>query len=159
MYAIKRLKAAKAAWYWVVHFRRSGKLHYRRFYDNKCGGSAAARRSAVVWRDEQLTRVRVLSVKEFCETPRGNNTSGVTGVHFLTPASQPEGKWQARLKLSDGTYHTKSFSVRRHGATKAFELAVEARKAMLHELDDRPYVHDPVALRFAHAGKKGTNDG
>jgi hypothetical protein len=31
MYAISRLKAARSAWYWVVHLRRRGKLHYKRF--------------------------------------------------------------------------------------------------------------------------------
>lgn len=149
MYAIKRLQADKGTWYSVVHFRRAGKLYYRRFYEPKYGGTVAARRAAVAWRDQKLIETKALGILEFCEIKRGNNTSGVTGVHFLTPASQPEGIWQARLKLGDGTTQTKSFSVRRHGERKAFRLAKAARRQMLAAATDRPFVRDPVARRFA----------
>jgi hypothetical protein len=52
----------------------------------------------------------------------------VPGVHFLTPPAQPEGIWQARLKLADGTKTTKTFSVRKHGHRKAFRLDVAGRR-------------------------------
>ena len=76
-------------------------------------------------------------------------SSGVPGVHFLTPAAQPEGIWQAKLKLADGTRWTKTFSVRKHGYDKAFRLAGAARREMLRNAEDRPYVYDPLAKRFA----------
>lgn len=41
-------------------------------------------------------------MREFCQQKRANNTSGVPGVHFLRPAKQPEGIWQARIRLPDG---------------------------------------------------------
>jgi hypothetical protein len=41
MYAIVRQKAARNAWYWAVHLKRRGKLHFRRFYDGAHGGSRA----------------------------------------------------------------------------------------------------------------------
>jgi len=53
MYAITRRKAALNAWYWVVHFRRRGKLYSKRFYDVKQGSSKkaiAAPRQSVVTR-------------------------------------------------------------------------------------------------------------
>ena len=97
MYAINRRQAARGTWYWVVHFHRAGRLYSQRFYEPKHGGTVAARRAAIAWRDEKLAEIKALSILEFCELKRGNNTSGVTGVHFLTPARQPEGIWQARL--------------------------------------------------------------
>ena len=70
-------------------------------------------------------------------------------IHFLTPPVQPEGIWQAKLKLADGTCTTKTFSVRKHGERKAFGLAVAARREMLERAQDRPYLYDPLAMRMA----------
>ena len=97
----------------------------------KYGGSRPARQAAIAWRDEQLTKTKVLGVLEFCQKMRSNNRSSVPGVHFLTPPVQPEGIWQAKLKLADGTCTTKTFSVRKHGERKAFGLAVAARREMI----------------------------
>ena len=149
MYAIKHLQADKGTWYWSVNFSRNGQHHYRRFYEPKYGGSDAALQAAIAWRDEKLAEARVLGVLEFCQKKRSNNSSGVPGVHFLTPAAQPEGIWQARLKLADGTNTTKTFSVQKHGKRKAFKLAVAARREMLQRAKDRPYVYDPLAKKFA----------
>ena len=149
MYAIKRQMAAKAAWFWVVAFSRNKTRYYKRFYELKHGGSDLARAAAVAWRDEQLRQVKVLTVAEFCEKRRSNNTSGVPGVVFLTSKRQPQGLWQARLKLANAPLKSKSFSVRQYGFAKACELAIAARQAMLEAAGDIPYVHDPVALRFA----------
>jgi hypothetical protein len=148
VYALKRLQAGSGTWYWAVHFNRKGKLHYRRFYDPKYGGSAKSRKAAVAWRDEQLATVPVLTKLEFCQQVRDNNTSGVPGVHFLTPTRQPLGIWQARLKL-DGIARTKTFSVRTHGNERALQMAIEARHAMLEAADDTLYLRDKVAIRKA----------
>jgi hypothetical protein len=149
MYALRRGKAAKAAWYWVVSFSRDGKLRTKRFYDQRHGGDAAALAAAVAWRDAELAKAPPLSLAEFCSKPRGNNTSGVTGVFFVTPARQQDGVWQARLKLRGGPTEVKSFSVRKFGNAGAFQMAVRARAAMLKAAEGSPYVHDPVAKRFA----------
>jgi hypothetical protein len=74
-------------------------------------------------------------------------------VHLLKPANQPNGSWQARLKLADGTTMIKSFSVLKYGERKAFALAVAARRRMLEMAEDRPFVHDPLARRFASRHK------
>ena len=49
-------------------------------------------------RDEKLAKAKVLGLLELCQHKRSNNSSGVPGVHFLTPAALPEGIWQAKLK-------------------------------------------------------------
>jgi hypothetical protein len=148
-YAIKRLRAGTGTWYWFVKFSRRGSFYERRFYDPKHGGTEAALQAAVRWRDAMMAKVRVLRMSEFCQQRRSNNTSGVPGVHFLRPPSQPEGIWQAKLKLGGGRSDTKSFSVLKHGERRAFELAVEARQRMLAQAEDRAYVYDPLAKAVA----------
>jgi hypothetical protein len=132
-----------------VNFSRAGKPYSRRFYDPKYGGSRAARLAAIAWRDEQLAAIKALGILEFCEVKRGNNTSGVPGVSFTKSSRQPEGIWQARLKLDGGKTQTKSFSVRLHGERRAFALAVKARGEMLAAAEDRAFVRDKLAKRVA----------
>lgn len=60
MYALTHLQATKGTWYWAVHFKRRGQTYYRRFYEPKYGGSPAARKAAIAWRDEQPARVKVV---------------------------------------------------------------------------------------------------
>ena len=148
-YAIGRRKAARNAWHWVVSFSRLGQSQYRRFYDLQCGGANKAFAAAVAWRDRQLASTTILTYREFHAQQRSNNTSGVPGVHFLQNPRQPDGYWQAKIKLVDGTKLTKTFSVRKFGNADAFERAVAARDEMLALVPDRPYVHDPVAKKFA----------
>jgi len=149
VYAIIRLKAARSAWYWGVHFSRRGKLHYKRFYDLKHGGSKKALAAAVAWRDRELARAKVLTYREFHARRRSNNKSGVPGVHFLSPARQPRGIWQAKITLPDGTSMTRAFSVRKFGSGPAFKRAVAARARMLALVGQRPYLHHPTTKRFA----------
>jgi len=149
LYAIRHIQiAATGAWCWFVCFSRDGKMTQSSFYDHKLGGSVKARKAAITWRDEQLTKVPAMSVATFCQKKRSNNASGVPGVHFLHSPRQPEGFWQAKIKLG-GKGRTKNFSVLQHGHQKAFELAVAAREVMLEEAEKLPYVYDPVAKRAA----------
>jgi hypothetical protein len=149
MYAIKHLQAGSGTWHWGVGFCRGGKRYHQRFYEPKHGGTAPAKRAAIAWRNERLAEIKALTLIEFCQRKRNNNTSGVPGVHFLIPAAQPEGVWQARLKLGDGMNVTKTFSVRKHGELKAFNPAVAARCAMLEAAEDRLFLYDPLAKRLA----------
>jgi hypothetical protein len=100
-------------------------------------------------RDEQLAAIKTLGILEFCELRRANNTSGAIGVTFATAPRQPDGIWQARLKLDGGKTQTKSFSVRLHVERRAFAPAVEARRQMLAAAQDRAFVHDKLAKRMA----------
>jgi len=148
-YAIHRLQAGKQAWYYLVSFARNGATISKRFYDGRHGGQEGAYRAAVAWRDEQLRTVPALSVKDFCELRRSNNASGRPGVTFATPARQPEGIWQAKLRVKGSPTRCKSFSVKEYGYGRALELATAARAAMLAELGSVPYLHDPLAIQAA----------
>lgn len=155
MYAIKRLQIKPSGtWCWAVNFSRAGRAHTKRFYDPKYGGSAAAKRAAVAWRDEQLAKVKPMGIVEFAQLRRANNSSGMAGVTFSRPTRQPEGIWQARLKVNGTKARTASFSVRLHGERQAHALAVAARHRMLAETEDRAFVHDVVARRVASLGRR-----
>ena len=143
-YAITRLKAGKNAWYWSVSLGRRGVIVHKCFYDGQHGGSEPALAAALAWRDE-AARGDVLTFREFHEQRRSNNTSGVPGVHLAKSAAQPQGQWQAKIRLLDGRKIIKGFSVLKYGDKGAFKRAVAARKAMLDALEDRPYLVNPTA--------------
>lgn len=153
MYALKHLQATSGTWYWVVNFSRSGTMYSKRFYEPMYGGSKQARQAAIAWRDEMLAKTKPMTVVEFSQKVRSNNTSGVPGVTFHKTAVQPEGIWQAGLTLASGKRLRKSFSVLMHGERQAYELAVQARQAMLGDAQDSPYLYANVALKAAKANQ------
>lgn len=63
-----------------------------------------------------------------------NNTTGVTGVSYRTGNGQSP-RFIAQWKDMDLKQHTKSFAVSVYGEDKAFNLAVEYRKAKIDELN------------------------
>jgi hypothetical protein len=149
VYAISRLQAKQGTWYWAVHFQRRGTFYYKRFYEPKHGGSKKALAAAIAWRDRQLAKAKALTYREFHQQVRSNNRSGVPGVHFLKSERQPEGIWQAKLRLHNGRKITKTFSVRKFGRREAFARAVAARAQMLARVEDRLYLYHPTAKKFA----------
>ncbi len=149
MYAISRIQAKPGIWCWAVAIRRRGKAYYKSFYDLRRGGSKKALAAAIAWRDRLLASTQTLNKREFRQLLRSDNSSGVPGVLFIQPKSQPQGSWQAKLRLVDGRSIAKTFSVRKYGKRSAFERAVAARANMLALIDDRPYVHHPTAKKFA----------
>lgn len=148
MYAISRIEAKPGIWCWSVNFRRRGKAHYKSFYDLQSGGSRKALAAAIQWRDSQLAKTQALSKREFHQLIRTNNQSGVPGVQFIQPKTQPQGSWQARLKLPDGKEMTRTFAVGRFGFDEAFRMAVEAREELLGQIEDKPYLLHPTAKRY-----------
>lgn len=152
MYAIRRHRAAVNAWCWRVNFRRRGKPYSKVFYDKACGGPNKAKAMAVAWRDQQLAKLKVLTVLEFHQQRRSNNASGVAGVHFHRTPAQPLGFWQATIRFHDGKHMSKSFSVRKFGSRSAFALAVAARSEMLTKVEYRPYLYASAAKRLAPPG-------
>lgn len=154
MYAISRIEAKPGIWCWSVNFRRRGKPHYKSFYDLQLGGSKKALVAAIEWRDSKLAKTRVLSKREFHQLVRTNNQSGVPGVQFIQPKIQPQGSWQARLKLPDGKEVTRTFAVLKYGYEDAFKLAVEARKELLGLVENKPYLHHPTARMAFQASQE-----
>lgn len=149
MYAIARVKKALNVWCWRVNFRRRDKLYAKQFFDLKHGGPKKALRAAVAWRDRSLARAGIFTYREYHQRKRSNNTSGAPGVHFIKSVRQPQGSWQARIKLWDGRKIHKSFSIRKFGRREAFRRAVAARAKMVQAVENRPYVYHPTAKRFA----------
>ena len=154
MYAIAKRQYPTGTWFFKVHFQRAGKLYQHRFSETTHGSLAKALKAAVTWRDGQLASAQTLSVKAFCAFKRSNNSSGVAGVHFLKSLKQPQGLWQAKLKIGGGKYKSKNFSVLLHGNHAAYEMAVAARLEMLSHAKDAPYVYDEVAKRLAPKPKR-----
>ena len=115
---------------------------------------ACARQAAIAWRDQMLAQIKPMTVVEFSQKVRSNNTSGVPGVTFHKTASQPEGIWQAGLTLSSGKRLRKSFAVLLHGERQAYQLAVQARQAMLDDAQDSVYLYANVALKAAQGIKR-----
>ena len=100
------------------------------------------------WLREVIARTKPLTKLDFHQQKRSNNTSGVPGVHFLTPAAKPHGIWQARIKIDGDRLRHRSFSVLKYGERRAYNLAVKARQEMLTGVDERPYLYSQTALRF-----------
>jgi hypothetical protein len=149
MYAISRIESKRGFWCWAVLFRRRNQPIYKRFFDIKCGGSKKAKATAVAWRDEQLARAQGFTLREFCQIRRSNNSSGTPGVILAKRKAMPRGLWQARLRLPNNKYITKSFGVAKYGNKEAFVRAVAARLEMVRSAEDRPYVNHPIAKEFA----------
>jgi hypothetical protein len=96
-----------------------------------------------------VAAIKALAKRDCCRIKRTSNQSGVPGVHFIRPKNHPQGCWAARLKLPNGRQRTKTFSVRKYGESRAFELAVEARSQLLDLVEDKPFLRDQVAMKFA----------
>jgi hypothetical protein len=148
MYAIRRVNRAITAWCWTFEFTRRGTLYTKHFFDGSHGGSKKALSAAIAWRDKKLAEIDILTIREFCQQKRSNNTSGVPGVHFLRSARQPLGLWQAKVTLRGGRKVHRSFSVLRFGEREAFRRAVAARAQLLLLIDDRPYLKHRTARRL-----------
>ncbi|MBI5791666.1 MAG: AP2 domain-containing protein [Rhodocyclales bacterium] len=124
-------------------------MYSKTFYDLACGGAKKAKAQAIAWRDEQLAEHKALTLVEFHKQRRSNNLSGVPGVHFHKTSAQPVGFWQAKIRLHDGKRVARSFSVQKFGDKDAFRLAVAARAELLALVDNRPFLHNPVAKRLS----------
>ncbi|MCZ8254502.1 MAG: hypothetical protein O9327_02320 [Polaromonas sp.] len=153
-YALTAGETSKGTPYWSVGFTRAGVPYEKRFYGPKHGGLDAAKQAATAWRDHMLATVPALSKLEFCQIARSNSPAEIPGVVRSAPKRQPDGIWQARLKIAGQRAQVESFSVRRYGEDQAYELAVQARKRMLAAADDEPFLHAEQAKRLAPALKK-----
>lgn len=153
-YALTQGLTAKGTPYWSVRFSRAAVPHERRFYGPKYGSMDAARSAATTWRDQMLATVQPLSKLDFCQISRSNSSAEIPGVVRSAPKRQPEGIWQARLKLAGQPAQIASFSVRKFGEAEAYELAIQARKRMLANADDQPFLHADKAKLLAPAALK-----
>lgn len=121
---------------WSVRLTRRRQHQTRFFPDKRYGSKAAALKTALKFRDEQLLILAPpLRLRSFF--PR--NTTGVVGVTlenrhvggYLSP------RYCAAWPTGDGRICRRSFAIKTYGRGRAFDLAVEARCAGIEEAAGR----------------------
>jgi hypothetical protein len=132
---------------WLVRISRKGKRYSKLFYDHAYGGSRKAELAAREYRDKLLARLPADPWRSGPQVRRrSNNSSGVAGVYRTLQSvvrlcvqdgewyeyTQPY--WVAAWTETDGTRHSKKFSVKKYGEGKAKRLAREYRWEMVQQL-------------------------
>ncbi|QYY34681.1 hypothetical protein [Ruficoccus sp. ZRK36] len=142
---------------WFVRGYRNGKTYSRLFSDRKCGGRDEAWQAALSYRDELYSNLEKIPSK-----PRerrmvyrdSRNTTGILGVS-RTRKKDAQGRvsecYSVSWRPKPGQQKCTSFSIRKYGEKKAFDLAVSLRKQKLRE------IYGPSVIRRINqrARKKG----
>jgi hypothetical protein len=139
-------------------------LVVKSFSDEKLGGKEQSLLAAINWRDAQIKiKINGIIDHRFVEAPaalcfNARNTSGVTGVSIDYKIDTKSGVihayWLARIVIA-GKLKTKSWSIRRHGYKKAWELAVAFRVKMTNQslTTQKPPKPNQKLLRWAAANQ------
>jgi hypothetical protein len=132
---------------WFVRGYRNGKTWSRLFSDIKCGGREQALAEARAFRDELQEQLEALPAEPRARrvvTRDSRNTTGVLGV-CRTAKKSPNGTinecYSVSWRPARGVQKCTSFSIRKYGEKRAFQLAVAHRRRMLKE------IHGPDVLR------------
>jgi hypothetical protein len=125
---------------WFVRGYKNGKTYSRLFSDQKCGGKSEALKEAREFRDRLYEKL-----EDIPKAPRARrvvmrdarNSTGVLGV-CRTSKKGPNGAvndcYSVSWRPAPGVQKCTSFSIRKYGEKKAFQLAVAHRKKMLKEI-------------------------
>ncbi|MGC9451002.1 MAG: AP2 domain-containing protein [Oceanipulchritudo sp.] len=131
---------------WFVRGYRNGKTWSRLFSDMKCGGRRKALEAARGFRDELHQKLGEMPGRPRARrvvTRDARNTTGVLGV-CRTAKKGPNGRvnevYSVSWRPAPGVQKCTSFSIRKYGEKRAFQLAVAHRKRMLKE------IHGPSVL-------------
>jgi len=129
-YAIARIDLPGAGTHgWQVRMQRRGMKYGKFFADRVHGSPDRALVAARHWRDALIEELTDNSRARICErSPR--NRSGVVGVSKITVIGSNGTTyqfWQATWSPAPGQRCCVKFSIKRHGESIAFQLAVEAR--------------------------------
>ena len=125
---------------WFVRGYRNGKTYSRLFSDLKSGGKRKAQQMAREYRDELYAKLAKIPPK-----PRGRrivyrdsrNTTGVLGVCRTSKRSTSGNVtecYSVSWRPTPGVQKCTSFSIRKYGEKKAFQLAVAHRRKMLKDI-------------------------
>jgi len=132
---------------WFVRGYRNGKTFSKLFSDRKCGSQEKALEAASSYRQdlhENLENMPKEPRAQRVVTQDSRNTTGVLGV-CRTTKTGPNGTkndcYSVSWRPSPGVQKCTSFSIRKYGEEKAFELAVQFRREKLDEI----YSPDVVA--------------
>ncbi len=126
---------------WRVQVQGKSKIVFRHFSDRMHGGKRKALQAAIVYRDallEQMHDTRYALWRR--QRKRRNNTSGIVGVGRYIAREMVGGEevarinWQAFWDGADGKRHSRKFSVKKYGETRAKALACAARRQALAAL-------------------------
>jgi hypothetical protein len=125
---------------WFVRGYRNGTTYSRLFSDHKCGSREAALEQARAFRDElheKLQQVPTKPRQRRLVTREARNSTGVVGV-CRTSKKGRNGKvtecYSVSWRPQPGQQKCTSFSIRKYGEKKAFQLAVALRRKMLKEI-------------------------
>ena len=135
MYGITRSKRKNGkSLCWRVTICRRGTSIHEVFPDQTWDGAENALAAAKRYRDAAVQLIPPLTMREYMQTVKTNNTSGLVGVQSKR---EPSGvvRWIAQAKLPGGKYVSKSFSESVYGS-RARELAIQARQEMLNLVDE-----------------------
>ena len=125
---------------WFVRGYRNGRTYSRLFSDQKSGSREAAHKQALEFRDRLYEKL-----EDIPKAPRARrvvlqdarNSTGVLGV-CRTSKKSPNGTvnecYSVSWRPEPGKQKCTSFSIRKYGEKKAFQLAVAHRKKMLKEI-------------------------
>lgn len=125
---------------WFVRGYRNGKTWSRLFSDMKCGDRRKALEEARAFRDELHNKLEEIPSQPRARrvvTRDARNATGVLGV-CRTSKKSPNGTvnevYSVSWRPAPGVQKCTSFSIRKYGDKKAFQLAVAHRKRMLKEI-------------------------
>lgn len=125
---------------WFVRGYKNGKTFSKLFSDLKCGGKDQALDMAREYRDklhDELEKIPAKPRSRRIVFRDSRNTTGVLGV-CRTAKKGPNGKvnecYSVSWRPEPGVQKCTSFSIRKYGERKAFQLAVAHRKKMLKEI-------------------------
>jgi hypothetical protein len=141
LYAIKPQKSGKEIC-WFVEIYRHGVPYRKTFTVYRYGSVENALKAARAWRDEIVQTVPPMTLMEYSNQERVNNTSGYPGVYLMRLVKKDKAgnerchvSWEARSPTGLKPAQKKSFAVIKYGEARAYELAIQARKAFVAQLD------------------------
>lgn len=122
---------------WFVRAYRNGKTYSKLFSDRKWGGKSEALKEARLYRDQLLVKLR--SIPRETKSRRlvyqdARNSTGVIGVCRTTKRNKNGSVtecYSVSWRPEPGIQKCTSFSIRKYGEQKAFQLAVAHRKKMM----------------------------
>lgn len=135
---------------WFVRGYRNAKVYSKLFSDKKCGGKQKAYNMAVSYRDDligEITQIPKKARGRRIVTSDRRNKTGVIGV-CRTVKKSPNGNscdcYSVSWRPEPGIQRCTSFSIKKYGEKKAFQLAVAHRKKMERQIYGTKVSREPI---------------